>query len=197
MRRAFTLVEMLCVMAIVASLASILFPVLVEAKRGADKTSCAANLRSIGTATTLYAMDSDDLYPYAICRYDRADMDAVPYDLWPLAKSAPDAEDLLLPYVGSEEGFRCRADDGLMGKPERTAFSLFRSSYEMAALLKGQSTTCWRDPASQGYAHDDSPYWHALDRAEFEDHRRNLLHYDGHVKLLPVVKSVLSLGCGG
>lgn len=62
MRRAFTLVELLVVVAIVAVLAAFLFPVFAQAKASARRVQCLSNVRQVGLANQLYAGDSDDTY---------------------------------------------------------------------------------------------------------------------------------------
>lgn len=62
-RSGFTLVELLVVVGIVTVLAAILFPVLAQARESARKTTCAANLRQIGTALVLYLADFDEGFP--------------------------------------------------------------------------------------------------------------------------------------
>jgi prepilin-type N-terminal cleavage/methylation domain-containing protein/prepilin-type processing-associated H-X9-DG protein len=60
---AFTLVELLVVIAVIAVLAAILFPVFAQAREKARQTTCLSNLRQIGTAAQMYAQDYDERFP--------------------------------------------------------------------------------------------------------------------------------------
>lgn len=62
-RRAFTLIKLLVVIAIVALLTGILLPALSAARESAKAAVCGANLRQVGVAFGLYTGDHDDLYP--------------------------------------------------------------------------------------------------------------------------------------
>ncbi|HYE01817.1 MAG TPA: prepilin-type N-terminal cleavage/methylation domain-containing protein [Phycisphaerales bacterium] len=59
-RGAFTLIELLLVVAIIALLVSILLPVLAHARASSQATVCAANLGQLGKAVNLYALDYRD-----------------------------------------------------------------------------------------------------------------------------------------
>ncbi|MCK4623837.1 MAG: type II secretion system protein, partial [Phycisphaerae bacterium] len=64
-QKAFTLVELLVVVAIIALLVSILLPSLGLAKEAARRVTCSTNLRNLGLAANLYASENDDWLPPA------------------------------------------------------------------------------------------------------------------------------------
>lgn len=96
-RRAFTLVELLAVLAIISVLAGILYPVFASVKQAAVRTHCLTNFGKAGKGTTLYSVDYDDrLMP----TNHRPGMpsDAVLDRTWP---------QLLMPYVRDFRTFSC------------------------------------------------------------------------------------------
>jgi len=62
-RRAFTLVELLVTVAVIAILAAMLLPALARAKDQAHTVQCVGNLRQWGLALRMYADDFDDYLP--------------------------------------------------------------------------------------------------------------------------------------
>jgi prepilin-type N-terminal cleavage/methylation domain-containing protein/prepilin-type processing-associated H-X9-DG protein len=80
---AFTLVELLVVIGIIAVLIAILLPVLSKARKAAITVNCASNMRQAGIALTLYQHDNKGflplpltyvapstlVWPYAVGRY--------------------------------------------------------------------------------------------------------------------------------
>lgn len=62
-KRAFTLTELLVVIAVLAILAALLLPVLSSAKARAQRTICMNNLRQINLGIRMYSDESNDALP--------------------------------------------------------------------------------------------------------------------------------------
>ena len=62
-RRAFTLVEILIVIGIIALLISILLPAIISARESANRIKCATNLRTLGQMIVMFAHDHHDRVP--------------------------------------------------------------------------------------------------------------------------------------
>ncbi len=103
--RGFSLIELM----VVISILSLLFPVLVEAKRATLRSSCQSNLHQIGLGFHLYANDSDDLCPNGVDRFRRDNPEFMPEPHPPVGQ-IPDIVPLLLPYTRSRLVFRCPCD---------------------------------------------------------------------------------------
>ena len=92
-RRAFTVIELLVVVATVVILAAILFPTFAQARAKAHQASCASHLAQIARAGMMYVQDNDERFPscYAIS--------GPPY--------AMDPRTSLQPYIKNWDVFYC------------------------------------------------------------------------------------------
>ncbi len=63
LHRAFTLVELLVVITVIAILVALLLPALTRAKEHALMSKCLSNMRQIGLAVELYKQDNNHRYP--------------------------------------------------------------------------------------------------------------------------------------
>jgi prepilin-type processing-associated H-X9-DG protein len=63
---AFTLVELLILIGIVAILISLLMPALAKARRSAIALQCASNMRQVGIGFSMYAAENKHTLPYAL-----------------------------------------------------------------------------------------------------------------------------------
>ncbi len=99
-RGAFTLIEILVVIAIIAVLAAMLFPVVSQARERARMTGCLSNARQLALAVHAYTQDFDEALPpstnYAIPA-------SVPERIWTR---------LIQPYVRDTGIFVCPSASG-------------------------------------------------------------------------------------
>jgi prepilin-type N-terminal cleavage/methylation domain-containing protein len=62
-RRAFSLIELLVVIVIIALLATLLLPVLTKSKSSAQRGACVSNLKQINLGIRIYSDESNDVSP--------------------------------------------------------------------------------------------------------------------------------------
>ena len=123
--RAFTLIQILVVIAIIAILSALLIPAVARARAGAARTACAAQLHDIAKTLQIYFGDNRNALPK---------VNMMP-SLRPPLNDYPSLVQLLAPYHrGSTRVFQCPADritQPASGAPSgfETYFDREQSSY--------------------------------------------------------------------
>jgi prepilin-type N-terminal cleavage/methylation domain-containing protein/prepilin-type processing-associated H-X9-DG protein len=120
-RTAFTLVELLVVVAVIATLSGLVLPTFWQAHRLGARTACRGNLRTVAVGLQGYLNFSHDVMPLA------AQMPSQKLN------DAPRIADVLKPYLGQTACLQCPADR------DRNYFASEGSSYEYQSLLGGRT----------------------------------------------------------
>lgn len=175
---AFTLVEMLVVIAIIGILAALIFPALGRAREAAKGVACLSNLRQVGVALQLYVQDNNNRLP--------AMRDRLAPDTNVVAGSVtnvlPSPEQVLSSCLGNLNVLRCPSD--------RAVYESTGSSYSWNSLLNGQNA----DHLSvMGMAFNPHQIPVMFDKEKFHAARgpkkaQNFLYADGHIKNLLVME---------
>lgn len=217
-RRAFTLIEILVVIAIIGILSAILFPVFSRARENGRKTVCLSNMRQLGLAFQQYAQDSRGKYPlsgnfqawapgYAHwvtgtagtepANYSLADI-ASPFDYYP-DRSSQVEKGALFPYVKNTSVYVCPSNkDGLKK----------HLSYSMNCAVSGLNTSKITSPGDIVLLIDeqfttDGFFWAANDIGSTDklttvhNGGGNLLFADGHVKFFTFDSLILDKSTEG
>jgi prepilin-type processing-associated H-X9-DG protein/prepilin-type N-terminal cleavage/methylation domain-containing protein len=171
-RLAFTLVELLVVMAIIALLLGLTLPSFQRAILSAQSTRCAGNLRAIGIAVSQAASDNDNEYP-AISQAATS-----PY---PPGSDAKDLYDTLSPYGITSNLLECPTD---LQSGSGSAFKQYGSSYEWNPAFDDEVTVTpilYFSPTVQVPVNNSRVHL-CFDFNPVHNGRPNYLYGDGHVR---------------
>lgn len=155
---AFTLVELLVVVAILSVLMAILMPLLGSVKTSARRTACAGNLRQIKLGWESYLLDNQDFFPkYVNAQYRFGGWTGELCKLMRWSPFRPVSQSMGLDpngIVHQPEGakvFRCPADrGGIPNQPlKKEAFDWFGNSYYANIYLVGPSQLNESNPKTQ------------------------------------------------
>ena len=206
-RTGFTLIELLIVIAVIALLAAVLFPVFSRVRERARQTQCLSNLHQLSLAAFQYAQDFDDHYPYG---GDPSDLDTDGWKYvdkgkyWPAIQQMQanhrTLANVMSGYAKDRELWHCPSDNGfdMCGQHEDislvaspSAFQAFGMSYGYTTqlALEGQtisSVRAWsqqppyneHSPADVPLLYDMAGHWHG--GTAYSEGRLNFVMLDGH-----------------
>ncbi len=170
-----------------------LFPVFARAREKGRSARCIANLRQIGMAVDMYAMDYDDTFPWAkdpadyYCIQIWSDLPQwqawIPYMPWLMDALEPYVKNRELWHCPSDTGFDELEDTGLAMPAHPSSFQAYGTSYfyrtEVAFRQLGPGRIT--KPAEVNLIFDAHGRWHSGTN-RYEGKRWNVLFADGHVK---------------
>lgn len=110
-RRAFTLVELLVVVALVGVLVALLLPAVMAARGAARRTQCAAQLREIGLAVQLHCQAHDGQFPRSLHSAFREREPPWPLQLATTLDPAFDLDRDRFPLPLADGLYRCPEDE--------------------------------------------------------------------------------------
>jgi len=203
--RAFTLIEILVVIGIIAILIGLLVPMIEKGREQAVVVKCATNLRQIGQAITLYANDNHGAYPRTI--YDPAaplTKGTNPAAASPFAPGGPSANDTTAAWfllVRTQKIppviFTCPYTDVNVYEPDNAPDLLSRSNFtdykknlgysfvnpypDDAASKADYKLTNHTNPGLAIAADLNSGEGGKANSDNHEDRGQNVLYADGHV----------------
>ena len=191
-RVAFSLIELLVVLAIISTLMALLFPVFGTVRGRARQISCASNLHQIGLAFSAYMQDNEGKFPRCVNAIDqriRSQWQDVDPKFGNDVPRLPMMQESLRPYSHSDQVFRCPGDIGFtyadFNFPRMDAFPScyekygFSYWYHTILSIKTQDAAL-PEPARINVLFDPVGSWHGT-LTPLEG-RYNCLFADWHVK---------------
>jgi prepilin-type N-terminal cleavage/methylation domain-containing protein/prepilin-type processing-associated H-X9-DG protein len=176
-RLAFTLVELLVVLGIIALLGTLFNPALSSAMARARSLKCSTNLRSIGVAASLAAADNNNAYP-------EIDQAAIPI----YTPQGPSLLTALGPYNISAENLKCPVDFAMGSSSSYETYSQkfgtnYASSYEWDPVFDDEevSVTVVYITPTVAVPVNSARVRLAMDFNPIHHGRPNVVYGDGHV----------------
>lgn len=191
--RGFTLIEILVVVAIIALLAAILFPVFSRARESSRRATCQSNLKQIGLALAQYASDYDGRYCNGYVIYNSASAACVPQKNWYVLQVGFDGGtnglsttwmDYVEPYAKSTQLYYCPSgppgnesnwgNGGALGNDPTMKFGYAVNNWVLAPLVYNPTASCtiridiWSNPVTDSVLQNPASVVVLADRGQWQ-----------------------------
>ncbi len=170
MKKAFTLSELLGVLAIIAILAALLVPVFAQAKAAAKASANLSNLKQTGLGHIQYSADNDDIFPLAV-RYETPEGQAQAFGAPAVFATTPAGAipwtEAIFPYTKNRDIYTSPLESAVTGAGALRQFAQAQYYGVMPSaaamnVIRGSANTTYSlpGPYSQG-AFVDGPFGYA------------------------------------
>jgi prepilin-type N-terminal cleavage/methylation domain-containing protein len=148
-RRAFTLVELLVVIGIIAVLISILLPALIKSREQAVKAQCASNMRQWANALVMYCNTNRGYFPY-----NGANPAYVAVPGIDMSWNSSVVQQFFVDYLTKNEAVGGRQKDNVLYCPTQDWHRLVQNDPTGTGGLIGYFYLPHRDPATASMVYD-------------------------------------------
>jgi len=162
MSRGFTLVELIVVMAVVAVLATLAFPISSRVIQSSKAAGCVSNLRNLGVALQSYLGEHNQIMPPTLAAGRQS-----------TSQDVPVIDNTLNAYVGDPRVFACPADNQGIAAASGT-------SYYWNSALDGQSAANLQFLFANGQNSEIPVLCDKEGFHPYASNKVNLLYADGH-----------------
>jgi prepilin-type N-terminal cleavage/methylation domain-containing protein len=210
----FTLIELLTVIAIIGILAAIIIPVTGKVRQNARRAAAASDLREVGTSLQLYCQENKDILPgpfwshgnYAGYVYDNSPSSQIgrnlcaylqPYLSTPVSRNGTWVESFAFKPAAfaslsttasraNQFAYQVNHNHDATIDPDPAVRPFGGNRWTLSRIPNPSRTWFIKDLDEQNRPPNNPPGGSFMAPTPFHVGVRNVLHFDGHVKSVPI-----------